>query len=166
MSPASMFEPPSLWAAGPSEARTAAARSIAVVLLPLVAEMKTVVRPAPSRRNTAGSIFVATAPPMTVPRPRPTRADRPLAPRLAARATRERRGRPRGDGSGTSRLSHNAPPGAPQDAPQDAPRRTPLSFRRCTPPPDDLPARRPRPPRPDERDAAVRRAAAHPLDPL
>src|SRR5436190_22059745 len=62
--------------------------------------MNAAVRPSARCLSTVGSMREATAPPTTVPRPRPSAAERPLAVRLAARAARERIGRrPGGIGS-------------------------------------------------------------------
>ena len=80
-----MFEPFSLYAVGPSRP-TAAARSAAVVLFPLLAETRAVVRPRASSRSASGSSLSATVPPTTPPCPRRAGAEAAAARRPAASA--------------------------------------------------------------------------------
>src|SRR5579862_721752 len=172
--PDSMFEPPPLWATGP-RVRAAAASIAVVVLLPFVAETMAVVRPAASRSSVRGSTRVAIAPPITVPRPRPSAADSPLAKRLARSPRRVRRGRSPGGtrggyqrhGKGHGARERNASDAAAWHHPRQwtSPQRDHEPRRVALGPPGAA-ARSASPPPPHERHAPVRRAAADPVDPV
>src|SRR5262245_41049749 len=124
-----MFEPFSLYAVGPKHL-TAAARSAAVVLLPLLADTSAVVRLRARRRSAFESTLRATVPPTTPPCPRRASREAVAAARPTASAARVlggRGGRFRGVGGGVLNVGAETTPRRTADLVQN--RRAPVGAR-------------------------------------